>query len=176
MFGDNMVLQRGKTNTIWGWSEPGQVVRVEIAGQTATATTGSDGRWQAQIQPPAAGTSCSIRISGPQNIEFHNVLAGDVWLCGGQSNMEFPLSRARNGEQEIKAADLPRIRLFTVRSQPAYSPAAVVQGSWKICSPKTVTEDGGFSAVGYYFARKIQSEINVPIGLIKDCLGGTPAE
>jgi sialate O-acetylesterase len=176
MFGDNMVLQRGKTNTIWGWSSPGQVVRVEIADQTATGTTGDDGRWQAQVLPPAPGTTCTVRISGPQNVEFHNVLVGDVWLCGGQSNMELPLSRTRNGDEEIKAADHSRIRLFAVNAQPAYSPASVVQGWWKICSPKTMTEDGGFSAVGYYFALKVQSEINVPIGLIKDCLGGTTAE
>ncbi len=176
MFGDNMVLQRGRTNTIWGWSNPGQVVRVELAGQTASATTGADGRWEVRILPPNAGATCTVRISGPQKVDLHDVLVGDVWLCGGQSNMEFPLSRARKGEEEIKAADYPRIRLFMVKSQPAYSPAPVVQGSWKICSPKTVTEDGGFSAVGYYFAQKLQSELNVPIGLIKDCLGGTPAE
>ena len=176
IFGDNMVLQRGKTNTIWGWSNPGQIVRAEINGQTASATTGADGRWQTQILPPAPGAICTLRISGLQHVEFHNVLVGDVWLCGGQSNMELPLSRTRNGDAEIKAADHPRIRFFTAKSQPAYLPAPVVQGSWKICSPKTVTEDGGLTAVGYYFARKVQSEINVPIGLIKNCLGGTPAE
>jgi len=176
VFGDHMVLQRGKTNAIWGWSNPGQVVRVEIAGQIATATTRADGRWQAQVLPPAAGVTCTVRISGPQNVEFRDVLVGDVWLCGGQSNMEFPLSRARNGDEEIKAGDHPRIRFFKVKSQPAYWPAAVVQGSWKVCSPETLTEDGGLSAVGYYFARKLQREINVPIGLIQDCLGGTPAE
>ncbi len=90
--------------------------------------------------------------------------------------MELSLSRTRNGEEVIKTADQPHIRLFTVKSQPAYAPKSVVQGAWKVCSPKTVTEGGGFSAIGYFFARKIQSETNVPIGLIKDCLGGTPAE
>ena len=94
-----MVLQRGKTNTIWGWSNPGQAVRVEIAGQTATGTAGADGRWSVQIVPPTPGVTCTVRISGPQRVEFHNVVAGDVWLCGGQSNMEFPLSRARNGDR-----------------------------------------------------------------------------
>ena len=177
MFGDNLVLQRGKPNPLWGWADPGQQVRVEIAGQAAAATAAApDGRWQVRLQPPAAGGPYTLRITGPQTLEFHNVLVGDVWLCGGQSNMEFPLSRARNGNAEVAAADHPRLRLFTVKSQPAYSPASIVQGSWKVCSPKTVAEDGGFSAVGYFFARKIQSEINVPIGLIKDCWGGTPAE
>ncbi len=177
LFGDNMVLQRGKTNTLWGWANPGQKIRVEIAGQGATTTTvAANGRWQVEIQPPCSDGPYTLRISGPQNVEFHNVLVGDVWLCGGQSNMEFPLSRALNGEQEIAAADHPHIRLFTVKSQPAYSPASVLQGSWKVCSPKTVAEDGGFSAVGYFFARKVRSETNVPIGLIKDAWGGTPAE
>jgi sialate O-acetylesterase len=101
---------------------------------------------------------------------------GDVWLCGGQSNMQFPLQNARNGEAEVQQAEHPEIRFFIVKSQPAYSRAVVIQGSWRICSPKNVTEDGGLSAVAYYFAQKLQSEINVPIGLVQDCLGGTPAE
>ena len=90
--------------------------------------------------------------------------------------MELPLSRTRNGDAAIAAASQPEIRLFTVKPQPAYSPAAVVDGRWKVCSPATITEDGGFSAVGYYFALKVRSETGVPIGLIKDCIGGTPAE
>jgi sialate O-acetylesterase len=176
MFSDNMVLQRGKTNIIWGWAKPGEEIRVEIANQTVMTKTGIDGRWQIQLQSPATGGPYAMRISGSQTISFTNILVGDVWLCGGQSNMEIPLSRARNGEEEIKAANYPQIRFFTVKQQVAYAPASVVEGSWRICSPKTVTEDGGFSAVGYFFARKIQSETNVPIGLIKDCVGGTPAE
>ncbi len=90
--------------------------------------------------------------------------------------MELPLSRTRNGAAEIQSANHPEIRLFTVKQESAYAPVPVVQGSWKICSPGTITEDGGFSAVGYYFARKLQEELHVPIGLIKDCVGGTPAE
>lgn len=176
MFGDNMVLQRGKTNTIWGWAKASEKITVEISGKTFTATTATDGRWQAQFLPPKTGGSYTLTISGTQTISFTNILVGDVWLCGGQSNMEFPLSRAQNGEAEIKAANQPSIRLFTVKQQPAYAPTTVVQGSWKVCSPQTATEDGGVSAVGYFFARKIQSETNVPIGLIKDCWGGTPAE
>lgn len=177
VFGSHMVLQRDKTNTIWGWTKPGEKVRVEISGQTATATAGADGRWQTQFLPPNTGGPCTLTISGEgRKISLTNLLVGDVWLCGGQSNMEFPLSRARHGDDEVKAAGQPQIRLFTVKSQPGYAPKSTVQGAWRVCSPKTVTEDGGFSAVGYFFARKIQSETNVPIGLIKDCIGGTPAE
>jgi sialate O-acetylesterase len=176
MFGDNMVLQRDKTNTIWGWTKPGETVRVELAGQTATATADAHGRWQAQIVPAASTDELTLRITGPQTVTFTNILLGDVWLCGGQSNMEFPLSRARNGDAEVKAANHPNLRLFTVQAQPAYETAATVEGRWKVCTPKTVTGDGGVSAVGYFFARKIQGETNIPIGLIKDCWGGTPAE
>src|SRR5271170_5281477 len=88
MFGDNMVLQRGKLNTIWGWANPGQQVRVEIAGHTAGGVTGADGRWQVRIQPPETGGPYVLKIDGPRTVEFHEVMVGDVWLCGGQSNME----------------------------------------------------------------------------------------
>jgi sialate O-acetylesterase len=176
LFGHHMMLQRDKPNTVWGWAKPGESVRVEISGQTATATAAADGRWQAQIFPPPVGGPYTLQISGPHTITLTNILVGDVWLCGGQSNMEWPLQRARNGEAEVMAAHYPQIRLFTVKQQPAYAPASVVQGTWKVCSPQTVAEDSGVSAVGYFFARKIQSETNVPIGLIKDCWGGTPAE
>ncbi len=178
VFGDNMVLQRDRPNTFWGWSEPGREVRVEIAGVTATAVAGADGRWQVAIRPPPAGGPYSVRIDGPRHVELHEVLVGDVWLCGGQSNMELGIGRARNGADEIKAADHPEIRLFKVPSQVSYSTAPVVPGTWKICSPATVAEggNGGFSAVAYFFARRMQAELHVPIGLIQDAIGGTPAE
>jgi sialate O-acetylesterase len=177
MFGDNMVLQRGKANRFWGWAKPGQAVRVEIAGQTATAVTGPDGRWQAEVKVPAPGGPYTVKITGPeQSVMLHEVLVGDVWLCGGQSNMELGLSRTRNGDDEIKTANHPEIRLFLVKPHVSYSPAAVPQGSWKICSPQTVAEGAGFSAVAYFFGRNLQDELHVPIGLIEDCWGGTPAE
>jgi sialate O-acetylesterase len=173
-----MVLQRGKPNTLWGWSQPGQEIRLEVAGVTATAVTGADGRWQVQIQPPAAGGPYTIKIDGPRTLELHEVLVGDVWLCGGQSNMELGLGWARAGADEIRMADHPEIRLFKVPQQVSYSGAAVVSGAWKICSPATVAEGGagGFSAVAYFFARRLQDELHVPIGVIEDAVGGTPAE
>ena len=176
IFGDNMVLQRGKPNTIWGWSKPGQIVHVEIAGRTAKTVTGAQGRWQLQIEPPAPGGPYTIKVVGPQTVTFHEVLVGDVWLCGGQSNMEFGLPRARNGAEEIKSANHPNIRLYIVSQHVSYSRTEVPQGSWKICSPQTVAGGGGFSAVAYFFGQRIQKETNVPIGLIQDCVGGSPAE
>lgn len=177
IFGDNMVLQRDQPARIWGWAHPGQRIQVELAGQTAVATAASDGCWRVKIKTPPAGGPYDLRISGPdQSITLHGVMAGEVWLCGGQSNMQLPLSRAKNGAQEIKAADHPEIRFFSVQSQVAYAPARAPKGSWKICSPQTVDENGGFSAVAYYFGCKLHDELHVPIGLVEDCMGGTPVE
>ncbi len=171
-----MILQRGKTNTIWGWAKPGETIRVELAGQTVETKTSADGRWEARILPPQTLDALALRVSGSRTATFTNILVGDVWICGGQSNMEFPLSRARNGDAELKAANHPAIRLFNAKQQPAYSPASVLSGRWKVCTPQTAAADGGVSAIGYFFALKIQGETGVPIGLIKDCWGGTTAE
>jgi sialate O-acetylesterase len=176
IFGDNMVLQRGKPNTFWGWAHQGEHVRVDINGHTAVGIAGADGRWQVQVDPPALEETCVVKVDGPSHVELHNVLVGDVWLCGGQSNMQFALARARDGAAEVAAADHPKIRFFIVAPRPAYSPASVPTGDWKVCSPQSVTEEGGFSAVAYFFARRVQAETGVPIGLVEDCLGGTPAE
>ncbi|MBV8630890.1 MAG: hypothetical protein JOZ83_08210 [Silvibacterium sp.] len=173
MFGDNMVLQRGKANTIWGWSDPGDTVRVQIGDSTASAVAGTDHRWQVKIQPPAPGGPYTLRITGHQTAELHNLLVGDVWLCGGQSNMGLPLRFARNGEQEVKTANYPQIRFFIVAAHPAYHHTDLVEGNWEVVSPDTAN---GISAVAYYFARRLQQDIHVPIGLVVDALGGTPAE
>ena len=177
MFGDNMVLQRGKPVRFWGWAAPGTTIRVELAGHVGTATANSDGRWQAEVKAPAPGGPYNVSVSShDQSVILHEVLVGDVWLCGGQSNMELPLARARNGADEIKAADHPEIRFFVVKSHVAYASADLPVGSWKVCTPQTVAENGGLSAVAYFFACKLQDELHVPIGLVQDCVGGTPAE
>jgi len=179
MFSDNMVLQRGKPDRIWGWAKPGDVITVEIAGHTAKAVAGADGHWQAQIQPPEPGGPYTLKITGSgQTVEFHEVLVGDVWLCGGQSNMELGIGLVNNAAEEIESANHPEIRLFLVNHKVSYSPAPVPDGTWKICSPQTITEGGwqGFSAVAYFFGRRLQEDIHVPVGLIEDCVGGTPVE
>ena len=176
IFGDNMVLQRGKPNTIWGWSTAGDTVRVEVADQSASGVAGADGRWQVKIQPPVTGGPYVVHIQGKQSVELHEVMVGDVWLCGGQSNMQVGLMAARNGAEDAKTADHPEIRFFTVQSHSSYSHADVPGGSWKILSPQTAGGFGGISAVAYYFALKVQDSIHIPIGLVIDALGGTPAE
>ncbi len=173
IFGDNMVLQRGKANTFWGWSAPGDTVEVQIGEAKGSGMASGDGRWQVKIQPPAVGGPYTIRIAGKQTVELHNVLVGDVWLCGGQSNMGLPLRATKNWEEEAKAADFPEIRTFNVGGHPAYHSTNVVVGQWDTVSPKTAP---GVSAVAYYFARKVQREMHIPIGLVLDNMGGTPAE
>src|ERR1035437_7911688 len=138
IFGDNMVLQRGKPNTLWGWSDPGDTVRVDVADQSASGVAGPDHRWQVKIQPPPVGGPYTVKITGHQTAELHNVLVGDVWLCGGQSNMQFALRQANNGPEEIKTADYPQIRFFTVGSRSAYHTLdAAPERSWSVVSPDT---------------------------------------
>jgi sialate O-acetylesterase len=172
-----MVLQRGKPNAIWGWSQPGDSVRVEIAGSSATATAGADGKWQARIQPPAAGGPYTVKIAGgQQSAELHEVLVGDVWICAGQSNMQFALAQARNGAEEVKNANYPDIHFYVVGERASYSPVSVPRGSWKAVSPATVGGRGGISAAAYFFARKVRESVHVPIGLVQEAVGGVPAE
>ena len=174
IFGDNMVLQRGKPNTIWGWSDPGDKVTVQVGGSSASGTAAADGRWQVKIHPPATGGPYTVKIAGAkQSIELKNVLVGDVWLCGGQSNMEVSLRMAANGAEEVKAANDPDIRFFEVRGGPAYRPRQVIAGEWNVVTPETAAR---ISSVAYYFARRVQQDIHVPIGLVVDAVGGTPAE
>ncbi len=178
VFGDKMVLQRNKADIIWGWTKPGEKVRVSLGDKTADGIARPDGSWSVSIQPPAAGGPYQLVIDGPEHVVFQDVLVGDVWLCSGQSNMELGMSRVSNSTAEIKMADHPEIRLFKVDHQIGYTPKKTLQGSWKICTPQTLAPDSlnEFSAVAYYFGRSLQKELQVPIGLVEDCVGGTAAE
>ena len=176
IFGDHMVLQRGKPNPIWGWSEPGDTVRVEVAGRSASATAGADGRWLARVTPPPAGGPYVVRIAGRQSVELQDVLVGDVWLCAGQSNMQFGLAQANGGKEAIASAD-PAIRYFVVGPRVSYTRAEVPRGTWKLVSPATNGSPfGGVSAVAFFFARKVHEVVRVPIGLVQAAVGGVPGE
>ena len=173
LFGDDMVLQRGKVDTIWGWSEPGDRVRVQVGNKAASGVADADHRWQVQIRPPKTGGPYTVRIIGHETVELHNVMVGDVWLCTGQSNMLVPLGGALNGADEVKAANYSDIRFFDVFGHSAYNHTGWIAGSWKVVSPETAAR---VSAVAYYFAREVQKDVHIPIGLIVDAVGGTPAE
>jgi sialate O-acetylesterase len=176
IFGDNMVLQHGKPNTFWGWTVPGETVRVEIGDRVASGVADVDGRWEVRVDPPPVGTDCVVRVVGSEEVVLRNVVVGDVWLCGGQSNMQTGLRGVVDGEREVAEANHPRIRFFVVATRAAHAPVAAPEGAWKICSPETASGRGGISAVAYFFARRVQAETGVPIGLIQASLGGTPAE
>ena len=178
IFGDNMVLQRGKPNAIWGWSKPGDSVRVEIGENSATTTAGADGKWQAQIQPPAPGGPYTVKISGAQQtVELKDVMAGDVWICSGQSNMQFGLGQARGGAEEIKNANYQQIRYYVAGERASYSRVDVPRGTWRpVTAAAMGGRGGGISAAAYFFGKKIHESMDVPIGLVQVAVGGVPAE
>jgi sialate O-acetylesterase len=177
MFTDNMVLQRNISVPVWGWTDPGKEVTVSIAGKRARVTAGADGKWMAKIGPLPVGGPYAMAVAGPRNVMLNNVLVGDVWVCSGQSNMEWGIKAAANPDQEIAAANYPEIRLFTVQKTIALEPKTTVNGRWDVCTPQTIAQGGmGFSAVAYFFGRHLHNELKVPIGLIHTSWGGTVAE
>ena len=174
IFGDAMVLQREKPLTIWGTADAGEKVTVTVGDSSASATTAKDGRWSVQLPAmPAHKNPVPFTVRGNNEISLKDVLVGDVWICSGQSNMEWSVAAAKNPQQEIAAADHPQIRLFTVKRLKADQPVQDVTGSWAECSPDSIPK---FSAVGYFFGRHLQKHLDVPIGLINSSWGGTPAE
>lgn len=196
-FASHMVLQRDKPNTFWGWTTPGEEVTVSVGGKKGSGTAGPDGKWVVKLTPPKVGGPYELSVVGGNEqtfdqkvgdstipVHYHHskvledVLVGDVWLCTGQSNMEMGLTQATGGQAEVAAATDSKIRLFMASRQVAYSPQAIGGGEWRVCSPQTVAQDGwgGFSAVGYFFGKKLRKELDVPIGLVENCWGGTSAE
>jgi sialate O-acetylesterase len=177
-FGSHMVLQREKPNTFWGWAQPGSEITVSIADQRAKTTTAPDGKWIVHLTPPPVGGPYTLTVDGPSHLELTDIMVGDVWICSGQSNMEFGISNEKDGATEIAHSNDPNLRLYFAPRQVALSPAETNAGQWLTCSPETVIKNGwgGFSAVGYHFGHALRRELNVPIGLIEINWGGTPAE
>ncbi len=173
LFTDHMVLQRDRQNRIWGWDEPGTTISIEFHGKTNSATVEKDGKWQALLEPLAAGGPHTLTVRGTKEIIIKDVLVGDVWLCSGQSNMQWTVGASRDAAQEIAAAKHARIRLFSVPRKMAEEPQELLAAEWQECSPDTI---GSFSAVGYYFGRSLHQELDVPVGLIHSSWGGTVAE
>ncbi len=180
VMGDHMVLQQQMEVPIWGWAAPGEQVKVKAGWQQAEVATSADenGKWMVKVHTPPAGGPFEMIISGQNSITLKNILAGEVWVCSGQSNMAMTVVSGYNKgvvnrDQEVAAAKYPQIRLFTVRDQDVPEPAADCQGSWVECNPETV---GSFSATGYFFGREIYQQLDVPIGLIHASAGGSVIE
>jgi len=175
LFSDGAVLQRDKPVAIWGRADPAEKVSVTFAGQRREATTGADGRWIVYLDSLAAsGQGTDLVIAGRNTVILRDVVVGEVWLCSGQSNMEFPVSRATNGAREVAAANFPLLRHVKIERTVAASAAEAVRTTgWK---PATPSEAGAFTAVGYFFARELHQKTGVPIGLVHSSWGGTPIE
>jgi sialate O-acetylesterase len=174
VIGSNMVMQRDEPIPIWGWAKAGDEVTINLGSQDRKTKTGEDGRWGVKLDALPAGGPHEIKITGSgKEIVLSNVLVGEVWLCSGQSNMEWSVRAANNAREEMANAKYPSIRLFHVPKRPATTPQDDVSAAWKECTPQSVVN---FSAVGYYFGRHLHGELNVPIGLIGSAWGGTRIE
>jgi sialate O-acetylesterase len=174
IFGDNMVLQRGQPIVVWGWSSPREKITVMLNKQTKTVTASKEGKWKLVLDAMQAGGPHQLVVRGKNIITFNNVLIGEVWICSGQSNMEWSVRLSKDAETEIPSADYPRIRHIKIPSTIAAEPQDdIAQAPWEICSPKTVPE---FTAVGYFFARELNKDLDIPVGLINTSWGGTHVE
>lgn len=190
VFQSRMVLQRDKPAAVWGWADPGEQVSVSFGGRTSTAVAGPDRAWKAVLEPlPAERTSRAMEIKGARRtLVLEDVLVGDVWLLGGQSNMEWPIANTDDGPLEIASANFPEIRLLTLPQGKGFASVRSFErlqewsdwssrhfrkGDWEACTPRTVEE---FSAIGYVFGRRLHMATRVPIGLIDASIGGTTVE
>lgn len=181
LFADHAVLQRDARVPVWGWTAPGATITVSFAGQKKNAAAGTDGKWKAYLDPmPANKTGRVLKVwsdRGNQRSEISDILVGDVWLCTGQSNMEMGMGVC-NVPDKIAGANFPLIRLLMVPKKIAYTPQSTLQCAWLPCSPANLLKGGwgGFSAAGYFFGLELHRNLDVPVGLIETCWGGTVCE
>lgn len=181
---DNMVLQQNTKVNLWGWAKPNENIKIQLGWQKETIETQADakGNWKVSVPTPKASKkSYDIKLEASNTITLHNVLLGEVWICSGQSNMFFPVGKqegtwktgVKNYDEEIKNANFPLIRLFTVATVASEKPLDDVKGNWQECTSENIDD---FSAVAYFFGRDLFQNIKTPIGLISTSWGGTKAE
>ncbi len=174
VFGSNMVLQRDMPVPVWGQAEADERVTVTFGTQRERATADFDGNWRVVFRAmPASAEGRELVVEGNNRIVFKDVLVGEVWVCSGQSNMEWTVGGALDRDRETKAANYPLIRHIKVDKRPSDRHETTFRGSWAVCSPRTV---GGFTAVGYFFGREIHRKLEVPVGLVNSSWGGTRIE
>jgi sialate O-acetylesterase len=174
MFGDHMVLQQGIKNKVWGRADPGEQVTVTLGGQTHSTTAAADGTWHVFLDAVMEyGGPHTLTVKGKNTVTFSDVLIGEVWVCAGQSNMQWSVNMSNDPDLEKAAAKFPNIRLISVPQVGTQEPQWNFNGKWQQCSPETV---GNFSAVGYCFGRQLHQTLGVPVGLINNAWGGSAAE
>ena len=180
-FGDHMVLQRDMKIPVWGTAEAGEKVQATLGKETLSATATADGKWRVDFAPLKVGEPLALTVTGKNTVAFKDVLVGEVWLASGQSNMDFTVAKTEkyyfcgtmNEAEEVAAADHPLIRMFTADWTMRAEPQSDVVGTWKVCTPESVRE---FSAVAYFFARDIQKELGVPVGVLTCTYGASTAQ
>lgn len=181
LFTDHMVLQQGMSVPVWGMASPGEKVTVTLGAQSQSATAGADGKWMVRLAELKAGGPLELKIAGTNALTIKDVLVGEVWLCSGQSNMDFTVARtqkyyfagALNEAEEVAAANYPTVRMFKGDPQKKFEPQISAPGEWKVCNPENVRE---MSAIGYFFARDLQKQLNVPVGIVCQSFGASCAE
>jgi sialate O-acetylesterase len=173
IFGSHMVLQQGQKNRVWGVADAGEAVTVTIGEQSLKAEVAADGKWQVMLAPLPVGGPYTLTVKGSNEIKLEDVLVGEVWICSGQSNMQWSVNAANDPDLEKAAAKFPKIRLITVPNVGTQEPQWDFKGKWEACSPETV---GNFSAVGYFFGRQLHQTLDVPVGLINNAWGGSACE
>lgn len=181
IFSDHMVLQQGKTANIWGWADNNETVQITGSWNNQTVEVASNnGEWKVELPLPPAGGPYELTVKGTNTITYKNVMIGEVWLCSGQSNMEWGINCFADTQNDRNNANHPNIRLFMVNRALSTTPKNKFNNGehWKVCTPETVSEGGfnGFSATAFYFARHLQEQLQVPVGVIQSAWGGTIAE
>ena len=174
IFSDGMVLQQLQLVRIWGSADPAEEVKVAFAGQAHSIVTDASGQWSVTLNPMnASAQPADLTVAGNNTITLKNVLVGEVWVCSGQSNMQWTVKQAGNAEAEIAGASYPQIRMFNVERMTSITPQGDCSGAWKEATRANVAD---FSAVGYYFGRHLHNVLKVPVGLINTSWGGTRIE
>ena len=170
LFTEGAVLQREIAIPVWGTADPGEKISVELNGQSLATVADGSGNWIVKLKPVKAGGPYVLKINSQ---EIKNILIGDVWICSGQSNMEWRLKQTSNPDADVAGANYPMIRLFQVPRSEVDAEKSSVNSSWKECTSENAAN---FSAIGYFFGRDLHKNLKVPIGLINNAVGGSPAE
>ncbi len=178
LFTDHMVLQQKTTVPVWGQADPDEKVTVTFQGQKVTATADAKGKWMAKLENLEPGGPFEMTVEGKNSVKLADVLVGEVWICSGQSNMQWTISQSKDPKETIAASANPNLRLFQQRQVTSGKPLDHTQTAdawkqWRVAAPESVP---GFSAVAYHFGQSLQKARNVPVGVIHTSWGGTPAE
>ncbi len=174
IFGEHMVLQRGQKNKVWGKAAAGEEVTVSIASQSHKTKAGADGSWSVMLDPQEVGDPLTLTVKGKNEIKLGDVLVGEVWICSGQSNMQWSVNSSNDADLERATAKHPKLRMINFPNVGVQEPIwSHPDRQWQVCAPETV---GNWSAVGYFFGRQLQRTLDVPVGLINNAWGGSACE